>query len=530
MPDGKVRFTPHQKRQLAILIACRFSEPVALTSVWPYLYFMVKSFDVPTKDIPFWVGIIGASFNFMAFATGIFWGRASDRFGRKPTIVAGLTGTMLATILFGFSQNLWMAMVARCLSGALNGNVGILRTMVAEIVTEKELQPRAFSLMPLTFGVASILGPIIGGYLSEPAKTYPRYFDQKGLFGRYPFLLPNLICATMFFIAVLFGLFFIEETLWTKKDRPDPFLKLGQKFSACIGLSNSDKAKGKFTGERQPLLQNSASSSTVDEETLYKERQEFKKTPSLRDALSRQSVLNVLVYMLLALHVTYDQLFPVLLSTPPSDPTAQRPPFRFVGGFGLGSADIGNIFSLYGLLMLPIQFFIFPKLAVKYGPVRLFRWITPIFPLTYLAAPYTVLIPNLQTGAYVLIGITILKKIGEVFAFPCSTIMVTNSAPSLRVLGTLNGIVTSLGALARGVGPTVGGALFTWGEKHEFILAPYIALTLVTLSGAYFLKDIVEMEGPAQRDAKLAAERFSDEDSDDSLDTLHDRSRSPLPR
>lgn len=100
---------------------------------------MVKSFDVPTKDIPFWVGIIGASFNAMAFATGIFWGRASDRFGRKPMIITGLLGTLLSTIVFGFSTNIWMAMTARCISGALNGNVGILRTMVAEIVTEKEV-------------------------------------------------------------------------------------------------------------------------------------------------------------------------------------------------------------------------------------------------------------------------------------------------------------------------------------------------------------------------------------------------------
>jgi hypothetical protein len=374
--------------------------------------------------------------------------------------------------------------------------------------------------MPLTFTVASIVGPILGGFLSEPAKNYPNYFDKNGLFGRYPFLLPNLICSVMFFIAVFFGVFFVEETLWTKKNRPDPFLMLGRKFTAWIGLSSSDSIGGKSIDETSPLLQNNRSSSTMDEETLYKERQEFKQVPALRDALSRQAVLNISVYMLLALHVTYDQLFPVLLSSPPVDPSTQHPPFRFIGGFGLHSADIGKIFSIYGVLMMLVQFFIFPKLAVKYGSLRVFRWCAPIFPLTYLAAPYTVLIPKLSIGAYALIGITLLKKFAEVFAFPSSTIMVTNSAPSLRVLGTLNGIVTASGALSRAVGPIIGGALFTWGAKHEFILAPYIVLTLITASGAFLLKDIVEMEGPAQRDAKLAAERLCDEDEDSDA-TLH---------
>ena len=110
---------------------------------------MVQSFDIPKQDIAFWVGITAASFSFSQFTTGIFWGRASDHFGRKPTILAGLAGTLVSALVFGFAKSLPVAILARCMAGMLNGNVGIMRTIVAEIVPEKELQPVAFTLMPM---------------------------------------------------------------------------------------------------------------------------------------------------------------------------------------------------------------------------------------------------------------------------------------------------------------------------------------------------------------------------------------------
>jgi len=116
---------------------------------------MIKSFNVPKDDIPFWVGITAASFPFSQFTSSVFWGRASDRFGRKATILFGVLGTLISSLLFGLSKSVPQAIAARCLCGLLNGNVGILRTFVAEIVPEKHLQPRAFSLMPLVVSFKS---------------------------------------------------------------------------------------------------------------------------------------------------------------------------------------------------------------------------------------------------------------------------------------------------------------------------------------------------------------------------------------
>ena len=112
---------------------------------------MIESFNVPKNKVAKWAGITSAVFSLSQATTGIAWGRASDRVGRKPIILAGILGVMLASIFFGFSRTIAWAITARVFAGLSSGNVGITRTMVAEMVPQRELQPRAFSIMPLVW-------------------------------------------------------------------------------------------------------------------------------------------------------------------------------------------------------------------------------------------------------------------------------------------------------------------------------------------------------------------------------------------
>ena len=172
---------------------------------------MVQSFNVPGDQIAKWAGMMSAVFSLSQAFTGIAWGRASDRFGRKPMMMLALSCTMVAGLLFGFSRSLLWAFVARSLQGLFNGNVGIIRTAVAELVTEKELQPRAFSLMPLVWTVGSIFGPAFGGSLVHPVERFPRLFGHSELFKRYPFALPNVLISGLFLIGISCGLLFLRD-------------------------------------------------------------------------------------------------------------------------------------------------------------------------------------------------------------------------------------------------------------------------------------------------------------------------------
>ena len=114
----------------------RFSEAVAWTSIFPYVYFMVQSFpDRGQSDPAFITGLLVASFTFCEFLGSSFWASVSDRIGRKPTLLLGAACGIITVISFGFSQSMWMAVLARVFGGLTNPNVGLIQTCVGELVS-----------------------------------------------------------------------------------------------------------------------------------------------------------------------------------------------------------------------------------------------------------------------------------------------------------------------------------------------------------------------------------------------------------
>ncbi len=100
----------------------RFAEPLALTSVFPYLPEMIKSFGVDQNDVAKWAGVTSAVFSFSQSLTAVPWGRLSDTIGRKWSIVMGLCSTMICFLAWGMSTSLAMAIGVRAIQGASNGN------------------------------------------------------------------------------------------------------------------------------------------------------------------------------------------------------------------------------------------------------------------------------------------------------------------------------------------------------------------------------------------------------------------------
>ena len=130
------------KGQLAVLTMARLSEPLTQTSLQSYMFYQLQSFDpsLPDATISSQVGLLAGCFTFAQFVTAMIWGRIADspRVGRKRVLLAGLLGTAFSCIGYGFSRNFWQAVAWRTLGGALNGNVGVMRTMISEIVQEKK--------------------------------------------------------------------------------------------------------------------------------------------------------------------------------------------------------------------------------------------------------------------------------------------------------------------------------------------------------------------------------------------------------
>ncbi|KAH0167482.1 MFS general substrate transporter, partial [Aureobasidium melanogenum] len=222
--------------------------------------------------------------------------------------------------------------------------------------------------------------------------------------------------------------------------------------------------------------------------------------PSFSEVLHYQTIINLVVYTLLALHnIAFDQLIPIFMHHPVQDHSADNPdfepPFKFAGGFGLDSGSIGFIFTLYGISGMFVQFLIFPPIARKYGVVRCLRVCAICMPIIYFFVPFTALLPDRTSQQVAIFVLMIIKGFFSTFAFPCSTILLTNSASSLRILGTLNGIATSAGAVGRAIGPAIGGSTFTYGVEIGYVILPWWVLSLIAMLAAIPSFWVVEGEG-----------------------------------
>lgn len=157
-------------------------------------------------------------------------------------------------------------------------------------------------------------------------------------------------------------------------------------------------------------------------------------------------------------------------------------PFMFEGGFGWQTKNIGAFLAMQGAMQMVAQLFLFPWLSKKLGSLRTF-WITMcLYPVLYILAPYLALLPeNLRIPGlvFLLIG----KVTFQSLSYPSLAIILANSSPSKRVLGTLNGAAASSASVCRGFGPTISGAVDSFGGTHHMSGLAWWAIACVALMG-----------------------------------------------
>ncbi|EXJ82946.1 hypothetical protein A1O3_06763 [Capronia epimyces CBS 606.96] len=497
-------------QQLFVLALCRICEPIAFMSIFPYAYRMIESFHITQDEtrISVYAGMLITAFAFAEFSTGMVWGRISDRVGRKPVLIMGLVGTALSMILFGFARTLPAAILARALGGLLNGNVGVLQTTVGELVTKKEHQPRAYSIMPFVWSMGSIIGPAMGGALAMPCDSYPSVFPRGGLFDTYPFLLPNLFCVFILILGITNGILFLEETHVEKQGRRDLGLELGQFLLKKLSwetdprpsrltdgdendvLADLDPPPGYRSTDSSPILR-STTTEALDADLAGLQEKERR---GMFQTFNRPVVLIIVAYAILAYHsVSFDALMPTFLSEEPLQ-TEVVLPFKFSGGFGLSTQTIGFMMAVQGFYSMFAQIGLFPFVVRRLGNLRTARIVLTVWPVLYFAVPYISLLPTHLQKAGIYLSLVI-KTTFQAIAFPSNAILLVNAVHSKSVLGTVNGAASSAACLARALGPIVTGSIHSAGLKLGYSGLAWWAGGLVCLFGALESYWIQESDG-----------------------------------
>ncbi len=123
---------------------------------------------------PWQVGWLFASYSIAQMVASPFLGDLSDRYGRRPVLMASLWTTALSFVILALADRLWLLFVARCIDGLGGASIPTVRAYIGD-VTEPQDRARAYGLLGASFGVALVLGPALGGFLAHWGPTVPAW-------------------------------------------------------------------------------------------------------------------------------------------------------------------------------------------------------------------------------------------------------------------------------------------------------------------------------------------------------------------
>nr|XP_031858631.1 uncharacterized protein CI109_006011 [Kwoniella shandongensis]KAA5525703.1 hypothetical protein CI109_006011 [Kwoniella shandongensis] len=482
----KSKVTPLPKFQLLIACFVRVTEPIAFMSCFPYINQMLLDLGVvkDPKKTGFYAGLIESIFAVAELLTVFHWGTASDRWGRKPVLLIGCAGASISSILFGFSTTFPMMIITRVINGLANGNVAVLKSVIAELCDETN-QSRAFSFFPLSMAIGSILASSIGGYFPHIARRFPGFTEHFPIFQTYPYLLPCLIAAFFPISSGILAWFFMEETL------PPPN-EAHHTAKTIVHYSSTDDGDTREAGENFPpshphhTTTTAANGEVVNEEANgVDEDDDDGPAVGFRELLTPEINLLMLSFGLIQLQgISFFGLLPLFCFTPVT-----------AGGLGFDEANIGKALSIRGIGTIVVQLFAFPWLQRTVGTVRLYKMLVWLFVPAFMILPVTNIFARKGEPVAVWLGLCAslgLYAVGNM-AFACNLIMVNDAAPNRRSLGAINGWSQAVSSMMRAIGPASASTLFALSvDRHalggNLIWVVQVVLSIISVAVAMTLK------------------------------------------
>lgn len=162
----------NSKKPLIIAFFTIFLDLLGFGIMIPIQPFYVQNFGATPTEVT----LLGASYSLMQFLFAPFWGRMSDRYGRRPIILWSVAVSAVGHLIFGLGQNLFTLFAARMLAGFGNANLGTAQAVISD-VTAPEDRAKGMGLIGAAFGLGFIIGPAIGGLLGQISPTAPALFS-----------------------------------------------------------------------------------------------------------------------------------------------------------------------------------------------------------------------------------------------------------------------------------------------------------------------------------------------------------------
>ncbi len=152
-----------------LLMMSVFTVYVGYGIVLPVLpFFLERSLgDAARFSVAWHTGMIAGIYMLALFVCAPFWGRVSDRIGRRPVILIGLGGCVLALASFGLATNVLLAYLSRAMAGALVSAVLPVTLAYVSDTSSHETRARRFAWMTAASTLGFLVGPLLGGWLTD---------------------------------------------------------------------------------------------------------------------------------------------------------------------------------------------------------------------------------------------------------------------------------------------------------------------------------------------------------------------------
>ncbi|KIK52657.1 hypothetical protein GYMLUDRAFT_1028562 [Collybiopsis luxurians FD-317 M1] len=433
--------TPLPKVQISILMLLQLCEPILSQSIYPYINQLISELDITGGDerrVGYYAGIIESLFYATEAMTVLQWSRASDTIGRKPILLIGVAGSMISMLLFGLSTTFWALVVSRCLTGLLNGNIGIMKSTIADL-TDPTNRAEGISMIPAVWSFGATMGPLIGGTFAKPHERFPNVFTSP-FWRAYPYFLPCLVGVSYVFVAFTIAAVAFKETLPKKRRRSR---KLSRDYSSGSEITVTS------TYQEGPI--------------------------PLRELITYPVVLTVSNYAVLAfLNIAFNALFPLFLAMPLD-----------IGGLGLPPSTIGYIMGAYGAATGLFQFFWFAKIIRALGERLVVLIGTGALPAMFIILPIISLIArNCGVNALVWMMIVLVEMLAVLMdtAYGGIFLYLTTSPPSRSALGATNGLSQTTVSISRAIGPVMSTSLFSLSVQKNWLGGYAVYLFFAVLS------------------------------------------------
>ncbi|KAI2634057.1 MFS general substrate transporter [Xylaria nigripes] len=422
---------PLPKAQIFFLCYARLMEPVAFFSIFPYINQMVReNGNLAEADMGYYSGLIESLFSLTQMLVMVLWGRAADRVGRKPVLVASLIGVTVSTSLFGMAKTIWQMIAFRCAAGVFAGTVVTIRTMFSEHSTS-QTQARAFSWFAVAGNLGIFIGPLLGGALADPAAQYPGLFGGISFFKEYPYALPSFVVGVIGLTSVVTTALFVEETLHRVTSHDE----------------ETDSASRPPPSSMLELL----------------------KAPGVGIVLYNYGHVMVLAF-------AYTAVMPVFWATQID-----------LGGFGLTPLRLSLFLALSGFAQTIWLLFVFPPLQNRIGTNGVLRVCGTAYPFVFIGMPFLNVILRLHSAEadtvfWIVTPIVLSIGTGVSMAFTGVQLALNDVSPSHETLGMLNALALTLASGLRAFSPALFSSLFAIGVGKQIMYGYFVWAVMAVLA------------------------------------------------